>query len=52
MATLAIVLLVLWLLSFTVFKVTSAAIHLLLIIAAVLFIYRMVTGRRGPTAVP
>ena len=43
---LGIVLLVLWLLGFVVFKVSSALIHLLLLIAVVVIVYRLVTGRR------
>lgn len=46
MMALAIVLFVLWLMALVVFKVTGALIHLLLVIAAVVFIYRLVTGRR------
>ena len=43
---LGIVLLVLWLLGFVVFKVSSALIHLLLVVAIVVIVYRLVTGRR------
>jgi hypothetical protein len=51
MIALAILLFILWLMALVVFKVTGAFIHLLLVIAAVVFIYRLVTGRR-PTGVP
>jgi hypothetical protein len=43
---LAIVLLCAWLLGFLVFKVSSALIHLLLLIAAIVVVYRLVTGRK------
>jgi uncharacterized protein DUF5670 len=44
--TLAIVLVVLWALGFLAFHVTSGLIHLLLVIAAIIIIARLVTGRR------
>ena len=44
--TLAIVLIVLWALGFLAFHVTSGLIHLLLVIAAIIIIARLVTGRR------
>lgn len=40
-------LVVVWALSFIVFKVSSALIHLLLLVAAAILIYRLVTGRRA-----
>jgi uncharacterized protein DUF5670 len=43
---LAIALLILWALGAFAFKVAGGLIHLLLVIAVVVFIYRMVTGRR------
>jgi hypothetical protein len=43
---LAIILLVAWLCGFLVFHVTSAMIHLLVIIAVILFILHFVRGRR------
>jgi hypothetical protein len=43
---LVIALLVLWALGAFAFKVAGGLIHLLLVIAVVVFIYRMVTGRR------
>lgn len=45
--TLAIVLLVLWVLGFAVFHIAGGLIHLLLVIAVVVVIYRLVTGRRA-----
>ncbi len=44
--TLAVILLVLWLLGFT-FHVAGGLIHLLLVIAVVVFIFQLVTGRRA-----
>jgi hypothetical protein len=43
---LIIVLLVLWALGAFAFKVAGGLIHLLLVIAVVVLIYRLVTGRR------
>lgn len=42
----AIVLLVLWFLGFLAFHVASAAIHILLALAIILFIWHLVAGRR------
>jgi hypothetical protein len=44
--TLAIVLLVLWALGFLAFNVSSGLIHLLLVVALVVFVVRLVQGRR------
>jgi hypothetical protein len=44
--TLAIVLIILWALGFIAFHVGGALIHLLLVIALIVIIYRLVTGRR------
>lgn len=46
--TIAIILLILWLLGFIAFHVTAWAIHVLIIIAVVVFILHFVTGRRVP----
>jgi hypothetical protein len=46
LATIAIVLLILWLLGFFAFHVTTAFIHVLIIIAVVLIILQFVRGRR------
>ncbi|HEV2531966.1 lmo0937 family membrane protein [Phenylobacterium sp.] len=43
----AAVLVVLWLLGFLAFHVTTAAIHLLLLIAVVLIVLHFMRGRRG-----
>jgi len=44
--TLAVVLIILWALGFLAFHVTSAFIHLLLVIALIVIVVRLVTGRR------
>jgi hypothetical protein len=45
LAAIGAVVLVLWLLGFLAFHVTAGAIHLLLLIAVVLFVMHFVTGR-------
>tara|TARA_R110002124_G_scaffold10031_1_gene50698 strand:+ start:11980 stop:12129 length:150 start_codon:yes stop_codon:yes gene_type:complete len=42
----AAILVVLWLLGFLAFHIAGGLIHLLLIVAAVVVIYQVVTGRR------
>jgi hypothetical protein len=44
--TIAVILFVLWLLGFGVFHVAGGIIHLLLVIAIIVVIYRLITGRR------
>jgi Family of unknown function (DUF5670) len=44
--TLAVVLFILWLLGFFAFHVTSGLIHLLLVIAVIVVLFRVITGRR------
>ncbi|AHG91179.1 hypothetical protein J421_3642 [Gemmatirosa kalamazoonensis] len=44
--TLAVVLFVLWLLGFGVFHVAGGLIHLLLVLAVIVVLYRLITGRR------
>ncbi len=44
--TIAVILLVLWLLGAFVFPVAGGLIHLLLVIALVVILYRIITGRR------
>ena len=44
--TIAIILLVLWLLGGFVFNVAGGLIHVLLVIAVVVILYRLITGRR------
>lgn len=45
--TIAVVLLVLWLLGFVAFQVGSGLIHLRLVLALVAVVYQFVTGRRA-----
>lgn len=45
--TIALILLVLWLIGFVVVPVGGSLIHLLLVIAVVVIVYQLVTGRRG-----
>jgi len=47
MMWLAIVLLVAWVLGWAVFHVAGGLIHLLLVIAVVVFLYNLITGRRS-----
>jgi len=44
--TIALILLILWLLGFVVFHVSSALIHLLLVVAIIVGLYQLFTGRR------
>jgi len=44
--TIALILLVLWLMGFVVFKVTGAVIHLLLIAAVLVGLVQLFRGRR------
>lgn len=44
--TLAVVLIILWALGFLAFHVTSGLIHLLLVIALIVIVVRLLTGRR------
>ena len=46
LVTLPVVLLVLWALGFLAFHVGGGLIHLLLVIALIVIVYRLVTGRR------
>ncbi len=41
-----VVLIILWLLGFVAFPVGGSLIHILLVIALILVIYRLATGRR------
>jgi hypothetical protein len=47
LAILAVILLVLWLAGFLAFHVTTAAIHILLLIAIVLVVLHFMRGRRA-----
>lgn len=44
--TIAVILLVLWLLGAFVFPVAGGLIHILLVIAVIVVIYHLVTGRK------
>lgn len=44
--TIAIILLILWLLGGFVFNVAGGLIHILLVIAVIVILYRVITGRR------
>ena len=44
---LAVILLILWLLGFLAFHVGGGLIHLLLVIAVVVIVYQVITGRRA-----
>jgi len=44
--TIALILLVLWLLGAFVFPVAGGLIHILLVIALVVVLFRLITGRR------
>jgi uncharacterized membrane protein YtjA (UPF0391 family) len=46
MLWLAIVLLVAWVLGWAVFHVAGGLIHILLVIAVVVFLYNLITGQR------
>ncbi len=47
LATIAVILLVLWALGFFAFQVAGGLIHLLLIIALVVFVLHFIRGRRA-----
>ena len=44
--TIIVILLILWLLGWLVVPIGGALIHILLVIALIVLIYRLVTGRR------
>ena len=44
--TIAIILLILWLLGGFVFNIGGGLIHILLVIAVIVVLYRVITGRR------
>jgi hypothetical protein len=45
--TIALVLLVLWLLGFFAFHVGSGLIHIILVIAVIMIIFQLISGRRA-----
>jgi uncharacterized membrane protein YqjE len=46
-ALLAIALIVIWLLGFAAFHITAWAIHLLLVVAVIAFVWHLITGRKS-----
>jgi hypothetical protein len=44
--TIAVILLILWLLGAFVFPIGGGLIHILLVIALIVIVYRLLTGRR------
>ena len=44
--TIAVILLILWLLGAFAFKIGGGLIHILLVIAVVVILYRLITGRK------
>ncbi len=44
--TIAVILFILWLLGFAVFHVAGGLIHLLLVLAIIVVIFRLLTGRK------
>ncbi|WP_297697326.1 lmo0937 family membrane protein [Phenylobacterium sp.] len=44
----AVILVILWLAGFLAFHITTAAIHLILLVAIILVILHFVRGRRAP----
>ena len=44
--TLAVILFIAWLLGYGVFNVAGSLIHILLVLAVIVILYRIVTGRR------
>jgi hypothetical protein len=45
--TIAVILLILWALGFLAFHIGGGLIHILLVIAVIVIIWNLVTGRRG-----
>jgi hypothetical protein len=43
--TIAVILIILWALGFFIFPVAGGLIHLLLVVAVIVIIYRLITGR-------
>jgi hypothetical protein len=44
--TIVVILFILWVLGFGVFHVAGGLIHLLLVIAVIVIVYRLITGRK------
>ena len=47
LSTIAVILIILWLLGFLAFHIGGGLIHILLVIAIIVIIWQLVTGRRG-----
>ena len=45
--TIAVILLILWLLGFFAFQTVGSLIHVLLVVALILIVWQLVTGRRA-----
>lgn len=45
--TIAVILFVLWILGFLVFHIAGGLIHILLVLAVIVIVYRLVTGRNA-----
>ena len=45
--TLAVILIICWLLGLFAFHVTTGLIHLILVVAVIVIVVQLVTGRRG-----
>jgi hypothetical protein len=45
--TIAVILLILWLLGFFAFQTVGSVIHVLLVVALILIVWQLVTGRRA-----
>ena len=44
--TIVVILFILWILGFGVFHVAGGLIHLLLVVAVIVILYRLITGRK------
>ncbi|WP_295526573.1 lmo0937 family membrane protein [Novosphingobium sp. Chol11] len=45
--TIAVILIIMWAAGFLAFHISGGLIHLLLVVALVIFIYQLITGRRS-----
>lgn len=44
--TIAVILIILWLLGFSVLNIGGSLIHILVVIAVIVILYRIITGRK------
>lgn len=44
--TIAVILLILWVLGFGVFHIAGGLIHILIVLAVIVVVYKLVTGRK------